>query len=114
MNYKIIPTDNFNREVKKLAKKFRSIRNDLVQLRNDLQLKPTLGVHLGNNVYKIRVSIASKGRGKSGGARVISFVWVSDKKIFLMSVYDKSEKSNISDQEIKELLNQILHLIKRQ
>ena len=74
MNYKIIPTDNFNREVKKLAKKFRSIRNDLVQLRNDLQLKPTLGVHLGNNVYKIRVYIASKGRGKSGGARVTSFV----------------------------------------
>ena len=59
MSYSIIPTDNFNREVKKLAKKYRSLKSDLIQLRADLLENPMLGTQLGNNVYKIRMAIAS-------------------------------------------------------
>jgi len=59
---------------------------------------------LGNNIYKIRLSIVSKGRGKSGGARVMSFVQVFEETVLLFSIYDKGEKSSISDAEIKSLI----------
>jgi mRNA-degrading endonuclease RelE of RelBE toxin-antitoxin system len=107
MSYNIIPTDNFSREVKKLAKKHRSLKNDLMTLRNDLLENPFKGINLGNNVYKIRMAISSKGKGKFGGARIIFYVLTHDKEIYLLSIYDKSEKTNISDEEIKELINQL-------
>jgi len=107
MSYNIVPTDNFNREVKQLAKKYRSLKNDLQQLRIELGEKPTLGTHLGNNVYKIRMAITSKGKGESGGARVISFVYVRNEQVFLMSIYDKSGKEDISDNEIKVFLKNL-------
>jgi len=67
MSYSVIPTDNFNREVKQLSKKHRSIKDDLIQLRKNLLLNPILGTHLGNNMYKIRMAITSKGKGKAKG-----------------------------------------------
>ena len=107
MSYSIIPTDNFNREVKQLAKKHRSLKDDLTQLRSDLLENPTIGKFLGNNVYKIRMAITSKGKGKSGGARVISYVYVQEELLFLLSIYDKSKKENITDNEIKTFLNSL-------
>lgn len=107
MSYSLIPTDNFNREVKQLAKKHRSLKDDLIQLRADLLENPLLGTPLGNNVYKIRLAITSKGKGKSGGARVISYVYVRNEQIFLLSIYDKSDKENITDNEIKVFLKSL-------
>lgn len=54
-----------------------------------------VGVHLGNNVYKIKLSVASKGKGRSGGARIISFVKIVSETIFLLSIYNKGEKDSI-------------------
>ena len=62
---------------------------------------------LGNNCYKIRMAISSKNKGKSGGSRVITFVKISQTTVYLLSIYDKSEKENISDSELKELLNSL-------
>jgi len=107
MSYNIIPTDNFNREAKKLAKKHRSLKSDLTALGKELIENPTKGTHLGNSVYKMRMAITSKGKGKSGGARVISYVLTQDEEIYLLSIYDKSEQSSISDNEIKELIKQL-------
>ncbi len=107
MSYNIIPTDNFNREVKKLAKKHRSIKNDLIALQNELFENPTKGTLLGNSVYKMRMAITSKGKGKSGGARIISYVFKQDKEIYLLTIYDKSEQSSISEDEINELIRQL-------
>lgn len=107
MNYNVIPTDNFNKEVKKLSKKYRSLKKDLEQLRLFLQENPTTGSPIGNNVYKVRMAITSKGKGKSAGARIITFVLIQDEEVYLMSIYDKSEKDNISDKEIKRLIKQI-------
>jgi hypothetical protein len=67
-------------------------------------MNPKLGVHLGNNIYKIRLAIASKGKGKSGGARVLSYVFIQGGQIFLLSIFNKSERENIPDKEIKDLL----------
>jgi hypothetical protein len=107
MNYEVIPTDNFKREVKKLAKKYQSIVNDLEKLEKELSKKPTSGTHLGNGVYKVRMAIRTKGIGKSGGARVITYIYYEGEKVFLMSIYDKSEKDNITDTEISQILNDI-------
>ena len=107
MSYNIIPTDNFNREVKRLAKKHRSLKRNLKQLRVDLLKNPTLGAPLGKGVFKILLAITSKGKGKSGGARIITFVYVLNEQIFLMAIYDKSERYSISDDEIKFYLRDL-------
>lgn len=62
---------------------------------------------LGNNWYKIRLSIQSKGKGKSGGARIITNIVIENETVYLLSIHDKSEQSDISDKDLKELLNQI-------
>ena len=66
-----------------------------------------MGTALGNNIYKIRMSITSKGKGKSGGARVITCVRIIAGIVFLVSIYDKSEQANISDKELKERVKKI-------
>lgn len=66
-----------------------------------------MGVHIGNNCYKIRISIASKGKGKRGGARVITNFVISETMVYLLSIYDKSERDTISEKEISELLSYI-------
>lgn len=107
MSYNVIPTDNFNKEVKQLAKKYHSLKDDLKKLRAELLENPTLGTALGSNVYKIRMSITSKGKGKSGGARVISYVYVLNEQIYLIDIYDKSERDTISDNDIKEYIKNL-------
>ena len=105
MSYEIVAIPNFRKELKKLAKKYPSLKEDFGVLLDSLKVNPLQGVSLGNNCYKIRMAIASKGKGKSGGSRVITFVKISQTTVYLLSVYDKSEKENISDSELKELLN---------
>ena len=107
MNYKIVYTDHFEHEVKRLAKKYISIRMDLEVLISSLEINPIQGKNLGKNCYKIRMAIGSKGQGKSGGARVIIHVFLSGQIVYMLSVYDKSEKDDISDNEILNLLNRI-------
>ncbi len=107
MSYNIIPVLNFQKEAKRLIKKYHSLKEDLTLLNNSLSENPEQGKPLGNNCYKIRLVIKSKNKGKSGGARVISFVYAIKKEVFLISIYDKSEKNTILDNEIKKLLENI-------
>ncbi|GAB3921972.1 type II toxin-antitoxin system RelE/ParE family toxin [Larkinella terrae] len=107
MNYEIIPTHPYIREAKALAKKYPSLKNDLLKLFEQLQINPQSGESLGKSCYKIRISIASKGRGKSGGARVITHVRITSEKIYLLSIYDKSDQEIIEDGEISQRLDNI-------
>ena len=107
MSYELIAIPNFKREIKKLAKKYPSLKNDFAQLLESLQEEPAQGTPLGNNCYKIRMAISSKGKGKSGGSRVITHLKVSQTNVYLLSIYDKSDQENISDNELKELLKEI-------
>jgi len=107
MSYKIDTIAPFRKEAKKLIKKYPSLKNELAELGSQLSIDPTTGTALGNNCYKIRLAIASKGKGKSGGARVITHFYVSDETVFLLSIYDKTDKENISDKELLELLKKI-------
>lgn len=80
MSYKIILTSNFKKEAKILIKKYLSLKSELSLLGDLLSENPNLGTHLGNNIYKIRIAIKSKNKGKSGGARIISFVKIVETK----------------------------------
>src|SRR5436190_20401750 len=107
MSYNVQVTAFFERELKALAKKHRSLKNDLATLIEQLEQEPTTGTDLGNNCYKIRLAITSKGKGKSGGARVITHVRVTGNTVYLLSIYDKSEMENIADNTIKERLKKM-------
>jgi mRNA-degrading endonuclease RelE of RelBE toxin-antitoxin system len=107
MNYNVIATPKFKREIKRLTKKFVSLKNEYASLIDELSENPILGTLLGNNCYKIRLPIASKGKGKSGGARVITYVFVEQTTVYLISIYDKSEQSSITDKELLRLVNEV-------
>lgn len=100
MSFNILPTPEFSRELKKLSKKYASIKSDVSQLLISLEEDPALGQSLGNNCYKIRMAISSKNKGKSGGARVITYLKIVDEVIYLLSIYDKSETDTITDKEL--------------
>jgi mRNA-degrading endonuclease RelE of RelBE toxin-antitoxin system len=108
MSYKINTIRTFDKQIKRLSKKHSSIKKDLISLVNDLMTNPQKGTPLGKNCFKIRLSITSKGKGKSGGARVITYVQIIDETIYLLSIYDKSEKDNLNEGEIELLLGEIL------
>jgi mRNA-degrading endonuclease RelE of RelBE toxin-antitoxin system len=105
MSYNVLTIPPFDRQLKRLAKKYPSLKAEYAELIEILENNPTQGTALANSCYKIRLAIASKGKGKSGGARVITHVQVVENNVFLLAIYDKSEQEDISDKEIKELLS---------
>jgi len=107
MSYNVEITKLFKKQSKKLIKKFPSFKLELTELILSLELEPTQGTSLGNNNYKIRIAIASKNKGKSGGARAITHVHVVNTTVYLLSIYDKSEQEDITDKEIARWLDDI-------
>lgn len=110
MNYSIIITPPFKKEVKRLSKKYLSLKGDLQILQEELLNNPKTGANLGSGIRKVRMSIGSKGRGKSGGARVITVtvvVNVEETEINLLFIYDKAERENITAGEIKALIKEV-------
>ncbi len=107
MNYSVIYSSDFEKQLKQLSKKYKSLANDLLQLVEELEQEPFIGKSIGGNCFKIRLAIKSKGKGKSGGARVITYVLVTEKEIYLLMIYDKSELSSVSDKEVKEAVKRI-------
>jgi mRNA-degrading endonuclease RelE of RelBE toxin-antitoxin system len=107
MSYRVIPTSQFEKELKILFKKYPSIKKDLFELVLQLKENPTLGTPLLKNCFKIRMAIRSKGKGKSGGSRIITHVRVVNEEIYLLTIYDKSENSTISDAAIIKLLESL-------
>lgn len=107
MNYKVKTIANFDKALKRLAKKYPLLKTEYTALLDSLEANPEQGTAIGNNCFKIRIAIASKGKGKSGGSRVITHVLVEGTTVFLLDIYDKSEQSNISDKELTQLLKEI-------
>lgn len=107
MKYSVQYSDNFARELKRLLKKHRSLKDDLLKLVETLEENPETGTSLGNNCFKVRVAISSKGKGKSGGARVITHVYIKGKIVYLLSIFDKADQESITDKEISILLKDL-------
>jgi len=107
MSFSVELTDHFKKEASKLTKKYRSLKTELEALGIELAQNPTIGISLGHDVYKVRLAIASKGKRKSGGARVITFVKVIKEKVYLVSIYDKGQLDNLTKEQIMELLKKV-------
>ena len=107
MSYKVKTTDVFEKQAKRLIKKYTSLKSELLLLVKELKENPEQGTAIGKNCFKIRIGIASKGQKKTGKARIIANIVVTDATIYLLSIYDKSEKGNLTDRELDELLKGI-------
>jgi len=107
MNYKVKSIEVFERQAKRLVKKYASLKQELLTLIQELKEHPKQGTTIGKGCYKIRLAIASKGKGKSGGARVITNFVIADHTVYLLAIYDKAERENLTDKELIELLKYI-------
>ena len=107
MNYSIEVTAFFAKQLKRLTKKFPSLKSEFIKLVASLKEHPEQGTTIGKHCFKIRLAISSKGKGKSGGARVITHIQVVNQKVYLLSIYDKSEQDSITENEIKEIIDDI-------
>lgn len=109
MNVQISYHRQFIKDLKRLAKKYKSLREDFAGLLASLEENPLMGTDLGNGTRKIRLAVASKGKGKSGGARAITFIVRQSEettfKVVLLTLYDKNELANVSDAFIKQLVS---------
>ena len=100
----------FLKKAKRLLKKYHTLENSLRKLELKLIENPRLGDNYGSNIYKIRISDESKGKGKSNGFRVITYLieeTESSVEIYLITIFDKSEEASISKDEIKEIIRSI-------
>lgn len=108
MRIEIEISSDFEKDYKRLKKRHKSLTSDLDLLKSDLIENPNIGKDLGNGIHKIRLNIRSKGKGKRGGARIITHNTILAKivihKIVFLKMYDKSEKGNITEKEIVSLL----------
>jgi mRNA-degrading endonuclease RelE of RelBE toxin-antitoxin system len=107
MSYKIATTHNFDKELKRLAKKYPSIKGDLTELGTQLENNPNMGDEIVEHCFKIRLAISSKNKGKRSGARVITFVYIDQETVFLLSIYDKSEQEEINLSKLKQLISNL-------
>lgn len=110
MNFEIQTSSYFDAEAKRLAKRYRSFIDDLQDFRQSLLGNPYQGAELSPGIRKIRLTIDSKSRGKSGGARVITFTYLVDEtdgKIILILLYDKADASNIKMNVVRKILKDI-------
>lgn len=86
MSYSIILTHRFEKELKRLAKKFPSLKSEFAKLIANISKNPEMGTFIGNSCYKIRLAIASKGKGKRGGARIVTHLYIATETIYLLTV----------------------------
>lgn len=107
MSYSVIPTRVFLKKSKKLSKKYASLKVELMELFEELSENPYLGNSLGDNRFKISVAVESKGKGKSGGVRVITYLINENNEIYTVDIYDKSERDSISDKELNSLIKKL-------
>ena len=106
MSYSIIATPTFEKDVKKLKKKYSKIKTDISSLVKEIYKNPVIGTSLGENLYKIRVPNSSIPVGKRSGFRVITY-YITDKTLYLMTIYSKNDKDDISISEINNILQEI-------
>ena len=113
MPVSIVTAQSFLVAAKKLLKKYASLKSDLATLEAQLLAKPDFGTTLGQNVYKVRLAIRSKGRGKSGGARVITHLETElltdevTQTVSLLYIYDKADTASISQRELEDLIRSL-------
>ena len=110
MNYLMITinySNTFSKEFKRYHKKFASLKNEISEVAEKLRENPKYGVDLGQGLYKIRLAVSSKGKGKSGGFRIITYYFnelLNEEIVTLLFIYDKSEINDLPKDKLLKLL----------
>ncbi|HAH56199.1 MAG TPA: addiction module toxin RelE [Flavobacterium sp.] len=107
MNYNIIISENFKKELKPLAKKFPSIKSDIQYLLDNIEKELALSTDLGGGFRKIKLKIKSKGKGSSGGGRIIShetIIAINETNLVFGSIYNKTDFDSINISILKKTL----------
>lgn len=111
MSFDVRTTPHFEREAKVLAKRYWSFKEDLRSFIDSLRETPLQGAELGPGIRKIRLVITSKGRGKSGGARVITYTICASESdgrvVYLVDVYDKADYSTVDVSVVKKMIAEL-------
>ena len=110
MNFEIQSSSYFDAEAKRLAKRHRSFIDDLQDFRDSILKNPYQGTELSPGIRKVRLTIGSKGRGKSGGARIITFTYLVDEKdgvVILLLLYDKADASSIKMNVVRQIIKDL-------
>jgi len=110
MNFEIQTSSYFDAEAKRLAKRHRSFIDDLQDFRDSILKNPYQGTELSPGIRKVRLTIGSKGRGQSGGARVITFTYLVNEKdgvVILLLLYDKADASNIKMNVVRQIIKDL-------
>lgn len=110
MNYNITSVDTFKKELKKLSKRYKNIKEDYRHLLETLSTKniKDISIYLGKNCYKIRLKNSDNNQGKSSGYRVI-YLYIEDElSIVLLSIYTKADFENISEKEIDARIIEVI------
>lgn len=111
MKVEIVLGEEFKRQFRRLARKYQSLTDDFITFKKEIEEDPFQGSDLGGGTRKVRMAITSKGKGKSGGARVITLnlaqKGIDILEVTLLTIYDKSEISNVSLKYIKWLVAQL-------
>ena len=110
MNFEIQTSSYFDAEAKRLAKRHRSFIDDLQDFRDSILKNPYQGTEFSPGIRKVRLTIGSKGRGKSGGARVITFTYLVDEKdgvVILLLLYDKADASSIKMNVVRQIIKDL-------
>lgn len=100
-------SDNFLKEAKKLSKKYKLLKSDLKKTVEEIESGESLGVYLGYELYKKRVANSSIPTGKSGGFRIIIYQKIVDETV-LISIYSKTQKDTLTDEELIAILKQYM------
>ena len=121
MKYKFHVLQNFSKEAKPLLKKYKSLKKDLIKLKEEIEANPLLGTSLGGGFKKIHLNITTKNKGKSGGARVITHEVVFNidtddetKSVIFVSIYDKSEIESKKTSDFKEIVEEFRNMEEQQ
>lgn len=102
-------SNDFQRAFKRLKKHYRSLPEDFKQLLLSLATNPRQGAELYDGMRKVRINFTSKGRGKSGGGRVIIRLQVEDTRLSFLYIYDKSDMGNVSDDFLDDIIYNLDH-----
>lgn len=107
MNYNVFALDEFKKNTKKLSKRYKKIKLDILDIISRLEQNPHIGIHLFNNCYKIRIPNSSVPTGKSGGFRIITYIIDEKSNVYLLTIYSKTDQDTMSDSKIIELIKSV-------
>ncbi len=109
---KVYTIPEFDRSLVRLSKKYKSLKTEYLEFVEKVETDGVQGVSLGNGIFKARFAVKSKGKGKSGGLRIISYnyviVFFESDVVLLVDIYDKNEFSTIDKKILKKKISDFI------